>query len=175
MWTEENDQALDGFIHNPSLTTLVVYLDPFAGLKVEYAVPAQPTDQICYFIRREGAPLTEELFESTVQFGTARGGHTESLLRLMNGVYAPQVFSSSAWPESIRNNFSAHMHRFLASLTDARFKLEGHTVLYIPMEALRLKPEVAAKDKELVQRLESECRDLCFPQRSGQAGAGQES
>nr|XP_015196051.1 PREDICTED: dynein heavy chain 2, axonemal isoform X1 [Lepisosteus oculatus]XP_015196052.1 PREDICTED: dynein heavy chain 2, axonemal isoform X1 [Lepisosteus oculatus]XP_015196053.1 PREDICTED: dynein heavy chain 2, axonemal isoform X1 [Lepisosteus oculatus] len=155
MWTEENDQALDGFIHNPSLTTLVVYLDPYAGLKVENAVPAQLTDQICYFIRREGAPLTEELFESTVQFGTARGGHTESLLRLMNGVYAPQVFGSSAWPESIRNNFSAHMHRFLASLTDARFKLEGHTVLYIPMEALRLKPEVAAKDKELVQRLET--------------------
>ncbi|XP_066578473.1 dynein axonemal heavy chain 2 [Amia ocellicauda] len=61
----------------------------------------------------------------------------------------------AAWPESIRNNFAGHMHRFLASLTDARFKLQGHTVLYVPTEALRLQPAQAAKDKELVQRLET--------------------
>lgn len=48
---------------------------------------------------------------------------------------------------------------------DTRYKLEGHTVLYIPAEAMNMKPEVVFKDKELVQRLESEwlalpvCRD----------------
>lgn len=39
---------------------------------------------------------------------------------------------------------------------DTRYKLEGHTVLYIPAEAMNMKPEVVVKDKELVQRLESE-------------------
>lgn len=39
---------------------------------------------------------------------------------------------------------------------DTRYKLEGHTVLYIPAEAMIMKPEVVFKDKELVQRLESE-------------------
>lgn len=39
--------------------------------------------------------------------------------------------------------------------TDTRYKLVGNTVLYIPMEALQQCPEVAARDKELVQRLES--------------------
>jgi dynein heavy chain len=34
--------------------------------------------------------------------------------------------------------------------------MEGVTVLYIPKEGLDLEPEVAAKNKELVQRLESE-------------------
>ena len=38
---------------------------------------------------------------------------------------------------------------------DARFKLSGNTVLYVPMEAMQCTPEEAAKDKELVQRLES--------------------
>lgn len=48
---------------------------------------------------------------------------------------------------------------FLSS--DTRYKLEGHTVLYIPTEAVNLKPEAVVKDKELVQRLESEW--LAFP------------
>lgn len=39
---------------------------------------------------------------------------------------------------------------------DTRYKLEGHTVLYIPAEAMNMAPEVVVKDKELVQRLESE-------------------
>lgn len=37
--------------------------------------------------------------------------------------------------------------------SDTRYKLEGHTVLYIPTEAMNMKPEVVVKDKELVQRL----------------------
>lgn len=48
---------------------------------------------------------------------------------------------------------------------DTRYKLEGHTVLYIPAEALNMKPEVVFKDKELVQRLESEW--LAFFHESG--------
>lgn len=39
---------------------------------------------------------------------------------------------------------------------DTRYKLEGHTVLYIPTEAMNMKPEAVVKDKDLVQRLESE-------------------
>lgn len=40
--------------------------------------------------------------------------------------------------------------------SDTRYKLEGHTVLYIPAEAMNMAPEVVVRDKELVQRLESE-------------------
>lgn len=35
----------------------------------------------------------------------------------------------------------------------------GKTVLYIPLEALQHSPEVAARDKELVKRLESKDQD----------------
>lgn len=44
----------------------------------------------------------------------------------------------------------------MASLTDTHYKIQGHTVLYIPKEGMNIPPEKAAKDKELVQRLESE-------------------
>ena len=65
-------------------------------------------------------------------------------------------FENKSWPDSIKNDFSSQLHKFLASLTDTRWKMEGKTVLYIPNEGLTLEPEKAAKDKDLVQRLESE-------------------
>lgn len=55
----------------------------------------------------------------------------------------------------IKNDFSAQLHRFLATLTDTRWKLEGKTVLYITTEGMKLSVEEAAKNKDLVQRLES--------------------
>lgn len=46
------------------------------------------------------------------------------------------------------------MHRFMSVVTDLCYKSKGTTVLYIPNENLN-DPELASKDKELVQRLES--------------------
>ena len=89
--------------------------------------------------------------------------HIESLLRTMMGIYAPIFFENTTWPDSIKNDFSAQLHKFLANLTDTRWKLEGKTVLYIPSEGLRLASEDASKNKELVQRLESK---YCFFVRS---------
>ncbi|KAK3546101.1 hypothetical protein QTP70_022875 [Hemibagrus guttatus] len=117
-------------------------------------MPSQVVEQLAYFIRKEDSMIMEETFESCVQFGTVRGGGLESLLRLMNGIHAPLVTHSTDWPESIKNNYIAHMHRFITYLTDARFSLVRKTVLYIPLEALQHSPEVAARDKEMVKRLE---------------------
>ena len=79
----------------------------------------------------------------------------QSLLRQMMGIYSPIFFENKTWPDSIRNDFSAQLHKFLASLTDTRWKMEGKTVLYIPGEGLKMSPELASKNKELIQRLES--------------------
>jgi dynein heavy chain, axonemal len=99
-----------------------------------------------------------------VQFGNFGGKHFSSLLRAVAGLYAPLLFGSKQWPDSIKNDFSSQMHRFLAVLTDIRWRKEGITKLYIPKEGLDISIEQAAKDKELVQRLESAmvhwCRQL---------------
>ncbi|XP_076852522.1 dynein axonemal heavy chain 2-like, partial [Brachyhypopomus gauderio] len=153
-WSDENNRAVDKFITDATIIMLVVYLDPFAGLCVQYSIPSQEVEQLAYFIREEEAVITEESFQNCVQFGTVRGGAMESLLRFMNGVYVPQVVHSQSWPESIKNTYLGHMDRFLTELTDCQFKLEGRTVFYIPMDALQCSPDGAARDKGVVQRLE---------------------
>ncbi|XP_006151956.1 dynein heavy chain 2, axonemal [Tupaia chinensis] len=155
VWTEEHDAVLEHFAQDPTESILTIFVDPCFGLKLDLGMPIQTQNQIVYFIRQAPVPITPENFEATVQFGTVRGPYIPALLRLLTGVFAPQIFSNSTWPESIRNHFASHLHRFLACLTDTRYKLEGHTVLYIPAEAVNMKPEVVVKDKELVQRLET--------------------
>jgi len=57
---------------------------------------------------------------------------------------------------SIKNDFVAQLHKFMASLTDTRWKMDGKTVLYIPHEGtiVPVSP-TTAKNKELIHRLES--------------------
>ena len=43
----------------------------------------------------------------------------------------------------------------MAVLTDAKYKMQGKTVLYVPNEGIDTSLEVAARNKEFVQRLES--------------------
>uniref|UniRef100_A0A2K6FUI5 Dynein axonemal heavy chain 2 n=1 Tax=Propithecus coquereli TaxID=379532 RepID=A0A2K6FUI5_PROCO len=155
VWTEEHDAILERFAQDPAESILTIFIDPCCGLKLELGMPVQTQNQIVYFIRQAPVPITPENFEATVQYGTVRGSYIPALLRVLSGVFAPQIFTNTTWPESIRNHFASHLHRFLACLTDTRYKLEGHTVLYIPAEAMNVKPEVVVKDKELVLRLET--------------------
>ncbi|CAG5116908.1 unnamed protein product [Candidula unifasciata] len=71
----------------------------------------------------------------------------------MMGIYAPMFFEYR-WPNIIKNDFSLHLHRFLASLTDTRWKLQNKTVLYVTKEGMKIPEAEAAKNKELVKRLE---------------------
>eukprot|EP00795_Rhopilema_esculentum_P016694 gene16694-8141_t len=55
----------------------------------------------------------------------------------------------------IKNDFIAHVHKFMATLTDATYKMQGKTVLYVPNEGIDTNLEEAARNKEFVQRLET--------------------
>ena len=141
---------------------MVAYHDTHKGFVIDHVIPSYQVDQLTYFIKHESAKeITPENFLKVIQYGTVKGAHIESLLRVMMGIYAPVFFENTSWPDSIKNDFSAQLHKFLATLTDTRWKLEGKTVLYIPTEGLKMVTEDAAKNKELVQRLESKFVGSC--------------
>ncbi|XP_032136290.1 dynein heavy chain 2, axonemal isoform X3 [Sapajus apella] len=117
VWTQEHDAVLQHFAQDPKESILTIFIDPCFGLKLELGMPVQTQKQLVYFIRQVPVPITPENFEATVQFGTVRGPYIPALLRLLSGVFAPQIFANTAWPESIRNHFASHLHRFLACLT----------------------------------------------------------
>ncbi|KAJ7313214.1 hypothetical protein JRQ81_004493, partial [Phrynocephalus forsythii] len=155
MWTEDHEATMDLFLKDVTKPLLVFYIDDFAGLKVELLMPHQEPKQLTYFLRQENKEIMEENFHEVVQFGTVRKPYLDSLMHMLNVVYLPRLFRKASWPENIKNEFFSEIYHFMTSLTDTRSKMRGRTVLYIPIESLTIKTEVALKDKALVQRLET--------------------
>lgn len=155
MWQDHHLSILDEFAGDTQ-HMLVAYIDSVNGLTLDFSVPCGPVNELVYFLKKENVTsLSVDTFFRDVLYGTVTGRHIESLLRVMSGIYVPVFYKNTTWPDSIKNDFTGQLHKFMASLTDTRWKMEGKTVLYIPLEGTVVRPEVASKNKELIQRLES--------------------
>lgn len=78
-----------------------------------------------------------------------------SIQDLLFGLYAPHLQPAAAdWPEGLRADWAAALHGFGAALTEAAAAAEGRTVLYVPQEAEASDAAAAARQRDLVQRLE---------------------
>ncbi|KAJ3172703.1 Dynein heavy chain 2, axonemal, partial [Geranomyces variabilis] len=159
-WTDEHTEVTKTFLAEPNVKKLLVYLNPSEKpptLRVQTTMPTENLSELMYFIRTSKAPtgpITEANFEQKVQYGAVTGPAMDSLLRVMQGIYAPMFVDNKRWPESARKEFSNQLHKFMALLTDTAFQMKGHTVLYVPKEDLS-NPDACAKTKDMVQRLES--------------------
>ena len=105
MWTSEQYSYIEEFFNsrNP-FRLLVIYVDTQIGLVLDNKIPAQAVDEICYFIRKEGMAIDSSNIDKEVQYGSVKSGHIESLLRLMQSIYAPLFFENTSWPDSIHFN-----------------------------------------------------------------------
>ncbi|CBY36333.1 unnamed protein product [Oikopleura dioica] len=157
-WTDEHHTKTVHDYCKGEEPLLLIFLDKDEEIQMLNRVPQNfDSREFIYMIKKPEIEVTFENFFTEVQTGSIVGqSAVESLLRLMHGVYAPIFLDTTSLPETISNDFSARMHRFLASLTDVRHKMDGKTVLYIPEE--KKCPDdynEAIKDKELVGRLEA--------------------
>lgn len=72
----------------------------------------------------------------------------------MSSDYLNAFLQCKSWPDGVRKDFVSGLHKYMAALTEASHIAKGRTTLYIPVEDLS-DIEAAAKDKDLLQRLES--------------------
>ena len=95
-----------------------------------------------------------ENVDQMIQFGFVSNTRLDALFCAMNMSFIPATIKSDNWPENVRKDYIRSLHKFMASLTEAVNHQKGKTVLYVPAEDMG-NIELAAKDKDLVQRLES--------------------
>lgn len=92
-----------------------------------------PNPQMVYFVRDPSKFVTRDNVGSVIFFGVLRGGDAlHSLLQLMHGLYVPVVVTNSTWPETVKSDFTAQLHKFMANLTETVYEVKGKTILYIP-------------------------------------------
>lgn len=92
----------------------------------------------------------------SAQVGVIHGSDPlQSLQTTMSTVIAPLILSGSSWPDTIRKDLHAATHKFMSALVQGVNAKQGDTVLYIPSLDTTADPAVSARDKELVQLLET--------------------
>lgn len=116
--------------------------------------PLAPVYDITYFLRKPNQIFTVDEFHDEIIFGTIHEDVDGSLLTILNNVYSPIFFGSINLAETVKSDLSSALNKFLTFLTELHYKMGGITILYIPTEALLYDIETAAKDFELVKRLE---------------------
>lgn len=157
MWTSEHDATVSDFLSSSHTHRLLIYVDAENCLCIKSTFSPTKLDELVYFIRDANAAtpqITCADFESRIRFGRIEGVTMDSLLRLMNSVYIPVLSGNNAWPESIQKQFTLHLNKFMAFLTDSTHQMKGFTVLYVPKEAV-VDVQAVAKNKDQLQRYES--------------------
>lgn len=102
MWKDSHYDVIKRFIEDSSVRLIVAYIDPYKAFVIEHIIPNYTVEQLSYFIKGEQiAEVTVDNFHRVVQYGSVKGMHIESLLRMMSGIYAPIFFENTSWPDSI--------------------------------------------------------------------------
>ncbi|XP_066933177.1 dynein axonemal heavy chain 2-like [Clytia hemisphaerica] len=157
MWKDDHSETILNFIRciEENKRLLTFHIDADQQLVVSTEIPTAPVGQVFFIIRKKEVKITPNNFNQAVLFQLIRSNYVESLLRTMSSLYGPMFFQNKSWPESIKNDFINHVHKFMATLIDAKYKTQGKTVLYVPNEGRNLTVQQATRNKEYVQRLES--------------------
>ena len=153
-WSAEHDATLGEFLSTPTQRRLLAFVEPEVGLVLQFNLPQEAVAELQYMLKPHGVAITMENISKSVQYGVVRDSPVSGLLRLMSGAFVPLCLKDGSWPETIKKDFSGQLQKFMASLTETAWDAQGKTMLYIPMEHIG-RPEEAAKQKDLVQRLES--------------------
>ncbi|CAG9819075.1 unnamed protein product [Phaedon cochleariae] len=154
-WTEQGETMIRQWFMDPALPILCIYYD-CDELVCDIDVPSTPIQvDLMYFLREPNIEFEVGKFHDQIIFGTIDDNIEGSILQIIRDIYAPLLLSLENWPDSVKNEFSHNLQMFLARVTDLHYKLFGLTVLYVPQEILKISVQDAAKDKELIKRLEA--------------------
>ena len=104
--------------------------------------------------RLEREAITTENLHQAVSFRMIYKEPLDDLLDKMNEDYLKVLLMDNEWPDGVKKEFVASVHKFMAFLNEHTHQARGQTYLYIPQEDLN-DPEANAKDRDLLQRLES--------------------
>lgn len=99
-WNEQCLQIIRDFLLDPKNMLLTIYYHK-GKLKSSLEIPTEPVLDLTYFLRKPDSIFTVDKFHNEVTCGTIAGNIEKCLLRTLECVYAPLIFNTKQWPDSI--------------------------------------------------------------------------
>lgn len=121
-WREEHGFIIADFLASPTISRLVVFLDDNGRLSMQTdasVLHQSGRRQLQYFIKDPGAiALSSNEVRDQIQYGIISGNVLENIFHLMTNVFAPSFLGNKTWPVTVRKEFTGHIHKFMANLTE---------------------------------------------------------
>ena len=161
LWNKEHTETVFEFFKETSIKSLFATVDTSEKTLIVCTnnPPAycEGRKYVAFFIRSQGADLTESTIDESVIYGTCAMEQTAtSLMKIMENVFKPFIFDVTDWNPSTTLELTGLYHRLMASLTESASEENNKTMLYIPFKQ-KDRPNVHeySNNKELIQQLES--------------------
>ena len=101
-WSEDHYAIIRQFLCDTSVPLLLLYIDQMTGeLCLSNHVPPGEIEQGAFFVRTKNVKVSGNNFHRVLQMGMVHGNYIAALLRVMQGIYAPNFFENRVWPDSI--------------------------------------------------------------------------
>ena len=158
MWLNEYNNLVDSFLNDKEVRTLYMWVVEEEGLKISIETPPiwnKNSSGFNYFVKFPEIMEKINLGNISKQIigGCVDKYPLDVLLEHMNS-FVNIVKAETNWPETVKKEFLTYLHSFMGNLTEYSHQQKGTIILYIPNEDI-IDPMQAAKDKDLVQRLET--------------------
>lgn len=99
-WNEENYDMIKQFFLTTTQPLLTIYFNVEDKLTCSLGVPGCKVMDLTYFLRMPNQIFDVSTFFDEINFGTMNSNIEESMLSIIENVYAPVFFQSHHWPES---------------------------------------------------------------------------
>ncbi|KAL1139303.1 hypothetical protein AAG570_006289, partial [Ranatra chinensis] len=104
-WSDEVTETIRNFVVDKKIFLLTIYFDG-DNLMASYTIPSVQFTDIFYFARlNHNMELTKQNFEYIIIFGNLCDKPEESMIKILENVYAPIVYNTEMWPQSILKCF----------------------------------------------------------------------
>jgi dynein heavy chain len=152
-WSTAHSLIALGFLDSNINGRLFAYQDKNARLQLSTMFPKE-WEEVLILLKDPSTLVTMLNIEKSIQCQLLRNSPSDSLLRILQGIYVPFIFDNELSQVNVTKDFEEDFYKFMATLTESIYEAKGQTLLYLPSIEYQGSLKDQVQNKELPQRLE---------------------
>ncbi|XP_049940953.1 dynein beta chain, ciliary-like [Schistocerca serialis cubense] len=136
--TDEFKVIIRDFLDEPIHEVLVLSMGGAGLLVPMLGYPPVIKTKACYFIRLRKERVTKDNFRNILIFGDMSPKPVHDLYGMVDDVFIPLLTSQPGWPQVVVEDVREHMYRMKNATYEMIGKMEGKTLLPMPMGVERV-------------------------------------
>jgi dynein heavy chain len=84
-------------------------------------------EEFIFFLKSSQEPITIDNINNVLFYKKVQSNHLKSLLSVMNIHFIPKLVKDGNWPDNVKKEFLAQLHKFMSGVTETCYEMEGYT------------------------------------------------